>query len=204
MNTTVLFVEHLITGLQTLAWLTLLLFCFLGTDFFSINQIKGFESQAMLLAFAVAYPLGILVDNLADYLFYKWSDRIKCEVIEEERIQETPDEINVTKLFANTKDGSLNDYLSYIRMRIRISRSSTLNFLLLTICLIIFTSTKRNSVNPPLSDGRLIMIEFCFGIALTALSLFSWRNINKRYFKKIVRAYKEMHLLSSEKTEAKS
>lgn len=179
MSTTALFVEHLITGLQALIWLTLMTICFYRNDAnLSLLPFKGFEAQAMLLAFVFAYPLGILIDNLADWLF----DKFICLFDKSKKSKNT---VNVTELLARTKDTSLSSYLSYVRMRIRISRSSALNFALLTIFLIVFTWKNHGIPIVPINYYLLIGLETAVGTLLTVFFIFSWHNIREKYHEKI-------------------
>src|SRR3954466_1712965 len=126
MSTTALFVDLLIIGIQVATWLILLIFTVFDYRWFSLEYIKGSETAIAVMLLPMFYPIGIFIDNLADYVLHSWRDDIrKKSGLDEDQ--------TITKLLTTLKDDKLSEYFDYVRIRIRISRSSALNFMLITI-----------------------------------------------------------------------
>jgi hypothetical protein len=185
MTTTVLFIEHLITGFQAFVWLTLLIFSLFGFDWFSIARIKGLETGVAILIISMMYPIGVFIDELADKAFKPWERKIKNKIRDEHGID---DSLSVWILLATTKDEMQARYLGYVRTRIRISRSAALNFALITVTSIIFTFTRLKAVLGSIL-WKLIIFEFILGTIITIVAIYSWFSINKTYGGQIARGF---------------
>ncbi len=77
MNTTQLFIEHLIAGAFTLAGLILLILTVTGLDVSFWGIIMEKEGYATVVAFLITYPLGIFTDSFADWIFNKKNESIR-------------------------------------------------------------------------------------------------------------------------------
>jgi hypothetical protein len=66
MQTTELFMEHLLNGLQASIWITLLIFSYFGYEWFNLFSLKISEAMALLLLVSIVYPLGVFIDEIAD------------------------------------------------------------------------------------------------------------------------------------------
>jgi hypothetical protein len=181
MSTTALFIELLITGVQAAIWLALLILCLLGFDWINPERLKGFEVALAVVLLPIVYPAGVFIDNLADRLFRPWELKIR----EAYNLKKTQ---SALKLLMQTKDQSLASHFAYIRSRIRISRSSTFNFALMTIASVVFTAVRLRGV-PRFPFWRMLLLEILIGLSLTAMSALAWRHINHSFFKWIVRGY---------------
>jgi hypothetical protein len=181
MSTTALFIELLITGVQAAIWLTLFILCLLGFDWINPERLKGFEVLLAVILLPIVYPAGVFIDNLADRLFRPWELKIR----EAYNLKKTQTALT---LLMRTKDQSLASHFSYIRSRIRISRSSAFNFALMTIASVPFTVARLRSV-PKFPFWRTLLLEILVGFSLTALAALAWRQINHSFFKWIVRGY---------------
>ena len=124
MSTTDLLIEHLITGIQTAIWIILLSLTFSGIDETLMEFLKANETLVLFLTMALIYPLGIFVDNLSDKLL-DWKDK---QIRDKEFKDKVPKDLSVSKVLLYAQDDKLSDFYAYIRMRIRISRSTFVNF----------------------------------------------------------------------------
>jgi hypothetical protein len=181
MSTTALFIELLITGLQSTIWLTLLILSFLGFDWINPERLRGFEIMMATILLPIVYPTGVFVDYLADQLFRRWELKIRESFI----LDKTQ---TALKLLMQTKDPSLAAHFGYIRSRIRISRSSALNFALITVTSVIFTITWCRDL-PRFPFWRVILLEIALGASLAVLAALAWRHINRSFFKWVIRGY---------------
>jgi len=187
MATTVLFIEHLITGLQAGLWMSLLFFSCPYLERVGFDRIKGFEAFATLLAISLLYPIGVFIDNFADHWLDELSKDIRDKQMQAKGIED-PD-ITAMRVLMEVKDEFLKSYMNYIRTRVRISRSSVINFALITIASIVFTISKLNGVSK-FWLSLLICGELAFGTGMTYFAFWSWRKISETFTKQVARAYK--------------
>jgi hypothetical protein len=184
MSTTALFVDLLIIGIQVATWLILLIFIVFDYRWFSLEYIKGSETAIAIMLLPMFYPTGIFIDNLADYILHSWRDNIR----ERYNLDENQ---TVSKLLTTLKDDRLSDYFDYVRIRIRISRSSAFNFMLITILSIVFTLSRLGSV---LGESKWVVIifEFFVGAFFVALAMYSWFSITDTFYKKLKQGWQMM------------
>ncbi len=187
MKTTALLIEHLITGIQAAVWIALIAVSYFGPAQLKLDAIKGFEAVAALLVLSIVYPVGVFVDNLADFLLKNWSEKIRDKRMHAENLQGSS--LVIMKVLKDTDDDYLKAYISYIRTRMRISRSTAFNFALITISALVFTVTRLNSL-PHQQFWQLVMFEAVVGTIITVSALLSWRSITKTFAKQVVRASK--------------
>lgn len=194
MSTTALFIELLITGLQAAIWLTLLILSILGYGWISLERLKGFEAIFAVLLLPIVYPLGVLIDYLADAAFKRWELKIRAKY----DLDQTQ---TVVRLLMQTKDSSLAAHFGYIRSRIRISRSSAFNFALITITSLAFTIIRcRNIVGFPF--WRMVILEAGIGVSLSGLAWLAWRHINHSFHQWIIKGYSaDSHINEAKTTE---
>jgi hypothetical protein len=81
-STTNVFVELLIIGLESLTWLALLVGSLFGLKW--VSTIASIFEKADVLAtlafIGIAYVLGIVVDEICDWLVEPWATRIRDSV----------------------------------------------------------------------------------------------------------------------------
>ena len=181
MSTTAIFFELLLTGLQVAIWLGLVILSVLGFDWINLERMKGFEAVLAVLLLPIVYPVGVSVDYLADILFRPWERKIRKPFGLDEK--ET-----ALQLLVETKDASLAMHFSYLRSRIRVCRSSALNFFFLTGASLVFTITRcRNLAGFPFR--HVILLEALIGACLTMLATLAWSHVNHSFFKWVMRGY---------------
>lgn len=187
MSTTALVIEHLITGLQAAIWLSLLVLTAFGWKWINLLVLKDFTTIFTFVGLATVYPIGIFVDELADFAFKPWMKRIRKRRFRLEGFD--PDDLDLTtmNLLQKTDDEFLKSYFNYIRIRIRVSRSTALNFALITITALIFTTARFRY-----SQGFVLIVftEIFVGILLTALSAWVWCEVSDTFAKQTLRAFK--------------
>lgn len=177
MSTTSLFVDLLISGIQVAMWLCLLVGCILGADTSILGKIKEWDAVLAVLLLPIVYPVGIFIDNLADDLLRPINRRIRRRLL----LDETS---TVMKLLSETKDDFLSRYFDYVRTRIRISRSSALNFALITLFGELFVWMRWQPSFGAKQGVWMGMIALLGGL-LTSLAVFSWYRITTTFSKKL-------------------
>jgi len=190
MATTVLFVEHLITGLQAAVWIVLIVLSCFGFDWVRLDAVKEFESVIIVLLLSFVYPIGLFVDNFTDAILKKWSNKIRDQRMKKENFE--GGSLVIMKVLKDIDDDYLKSYIGYVRTRIRISRSTALNFALITITSLVFTSTRLTNLPRP-QFILLLGFEAIAGLAITILALLSWRSITNTFARQIVRAAKAFY-----------
>ncbi len=181
MNTTSLFVELFITGGQVTIWLFLFILSFTHGEFSRLFQFKEPGIIYLILALTVAYPLGVMFDNLTDLILSPLDARIARKLTGGFRY-------SMWELVVKAKNERLLDYFEYVRRRIRITRSAIFNFPLITISLISYTSSNADILADSLS--RIRLIEAIIGTIVTALAISNWINLTQKFRKQIINAYK--------------
>jgi hypothetical protein len=181
MSTTVLFVEHLITGFQAAVWISLLVFSAFGYEWVDLNKYKDFTTLIGILVISFIYPIGVFVDNVSDELLKSWNRKIREKYIGDKTK-------SARKLLTITDDDAFAEYLGYVRTRIRISRSTFLNFLLITLTVVIFTATRLQVVCGS-EFWKVIVFEIIVGFFITIFALANWHKISHTFAKQIARGF---------------
>lgn len=155
-STTSLLVEHLISGFMAVVWIGTFVFC-CYPDLLGL-RLTTLENQSfVLLALAVfGYPIGMIIDNLADQLLSPLKNKYKNQ----------EDYLSATKLIHHIDDENILNWFKYNRFKIKIMRACFLNsaisIVVLVGCLLLCTV----SFSLPL---------VLFFILLGVLSFLTWR-----------------------------
>lgn len=185
MNTTLLFVEIVIAGLQSLLWVALLTLSLTGVEWLknvSIQDLGEWSFLVSALFFSLAYSLGILVDRSAKFIFSFWDNRLQKRYL----IGKTQ---SMAALRFRLENESLNKHLEYIRTRMRIARSSALNFFLITV----FGVVLINRITGLTSEqkGLFSWTVLGVGILLVLLFMFTWYSISNTHYNLVTLANKK-------------
>ena len=182
MSTTEVLFEHLLGGIQAFIWVSLIILSTLGIEWIDYENIKNYYFAYSFVGLAFVYPLGVFMDNLSDKLLSRCENKIKIKHA-----------IDANQHIGNLLEHgskSLNDYFSYTRIRIRVSRVTFVNFILILISLIIFTfNIDPSSLN--LSQFKLIFIEIIIGLFISSFAFYSWISIVNSYYKRAQREFKK-------------
>lgn len=173
MNTTLLFVEIFIAGLQALFWMCLLVFNLFGVISVPTETLEKLGDWTILLSallFSFSYSLGILVDRVANTLFSFWDRRIQAHYV-------LGSTFSLSAIRFQLENEFLNKQLEYIRSRLRIARSSSLNFLLITVMLILFIY-RSGLIAPDLRLAYSWFVGIVGGVCV-ALFVAAWYSLTK-------------------------
>jgi len=180
-TTTAVFVELLVTGLLALIWLALTFLSATGmswSDLMAVTGVKEKESVTSILILCFAYVLGIVVDRAADSLFHPIDMNIR-----KRRIDAKLPSVSEMRMYVMSSSERLASFLGYLRSRLRLARSSSLNFLLVTVTALIFLSTRTST-----EKVVVIAVTVC-GLGVFASSSFAWVRISRTYYKRLAQAY---------------
>jgi hypothetical protein len=126
MPTTLLFIELLLTGIQSLVWIGLVVTWIFGNNMSNILPLDNYSdwiTPLTLIIFGFVYLLGIIIDRLADWIFSKKDDELRKKYTK----GKSKLEIQSIK-YKLSKEKGITKHLDYNRSRTRIVRSGTLNF----------------------------------------------------------------------------
>ena len=165
-STTTLLVEHLISGFMAIFWLGLVIFCWYPNS--SELLISATDNQSLvLLALAVfGYPIGMIIDNLADQLLTPFKEKYKNK----------EDYLSATELIYHIKDENILSWFKYNRFKIRIMRACFLNSVISIVVLLACLFICKNSFTPAL---------IIFFTLLGLFSLLTWRKEVRATYKNI-------------------
>lgn len=197
MSTTLIFAEILIVGFLALVWFGLMLGALLGIYTVDLSCLKGWETIISVFATALAYTLGVLVDRLSDSMLYKWDDSLRRGII-----TEGEDEYSVMRLVpASNKDyEGMAKFLSYVRSRIRIARSTVLNIILIVLGVMVYVLFSGASAYYGWNETGIIILTSGFGLILAAGTLYAWKRMTISYYHRLKEANSIIGGLHSEQS----
>ena len=169
LSTTELLVEHIISGILSLLWILVLVFTFTGLDLSIFPVIKDYRALFAIVVTAIAYPIGIFIDTLADKILDSWNKKIKAK-------NNLPDHFSMIMLINKMNDDNVRSYFSYNRFKLRVARSSFVNFSMIAVSGFLFLWIRGSElgIGSPIKIGIAVLVVF--GI-LSLASLFLWREI---------------------------
>ena len=185
MSTTSLFVELIVSGMGTVAWLLLLVF-----SIFDYSWILGQKLTDLLTLvpfLALVYVLGLIADHLAHHLykriFYKLDRRIRRQSFDKhanyENIEIDEEFVATLKVYVYFHASeNIMERFEYDRSRLRIARAWGVNFVFLAISTLIFvwTSLLQIDISTKVTISIFSMI-FC---GLGAVAAFhTWKDLTK-------------------------
>ena len=139
LSTTELLVEHIISGILSLVWIVAIIACFLGIDPSILSLIKSYWGLFAVVATAVAYPIGIIIDTFADKLLSRWNEGIR-------KNKGLPDGFSLMVLLYKLKDENIVNYFTYNRFKTRVARSSGINFAMIGWSLALFVWLQGDTI----------------------------------------------------------
>ena len=184
-NTTNMLIEQLINGFHFMIAVILMMLCFLGADFFEplltyINGGSNLKFSLFIFFLPIIYTLGLLVDHFVDdFLFSKWEKKI--------RDGRNMGDRSSRELIMLTEDENQANQLDLIRTKIRITRTTSFNYVLITVFSLIFMFVHISKENEHYYT-MFLMILFG-GVALSGLSYWSWRQNTKTFCKRVIEGY---------------
>ena len=179
MTSTAIFAEILVVGLQATVWLGLLCLWIAGVNGIPVGSIGarlcGLKEWATLIAtfvLGLAYTLGIVVDRLADSIQSSIEKRLSTK-------RKPSVSVAVKRLRVMKDAPEITKFLEYIRSRMRIARSTSLNLLMTTFAAALLARHR----------GFWILLIIGTGLALVVLSTYVSRRIARTYDKRLSQAY---------------
>lgn len=135
-----LFVELVVIGIGTVAWICLLILSIFDFGTLSFQLITPISAIYLIPILSIIYVLGIITDRFADILFMFFDKKIRKQIFcKGITYQET-------RCFLYTEGGSLKDLFEYGKSRIRICRGWAINSLLVLVFSNYFIANKVTDI----------------------------------------------------------
>lgn len=137
METTKMYIELIVVGLETFVWICMFLVDIVGNKIISVLEKILNNFSVSLLLIGILYVIGVLIDRLTDIIFQKFENKIRKE-----------SGLQAKTSFIIWKKYNLENFSDYTRSRIRILRASTINIPLIMLSLVwyVFIFYKQFSV----------------------------------------------------------
>jgi hypothetical protein len=183
MNTTALFVELIVIGVGTAAWITLLILSVFGYSWIPGQQITALI--ALLPFLSLIYVLGIVTDYLVFNIYRKVFRRLEDFFCRRYLGEDIDVEAVRTYVYTYAAENVINRF-EYDRSRLRICRAWSVNFVCLAISTIIFLWTDLAQVdfNIKIKISIFSTIVCAFGVVAT---FYTWRNLSEGDYKRLKR-----------------
>lgn len=178
METTRLYIELVIIGLEGFIWMCTFLVDVIGNKAMGVlaDILDNFSSSLLLLG--ILYIIGILVDRLADFIFQKKENAIR---------NKSGLHAKSSILVWNKYDAE--NYAQYTRTRIRILRASILNLPMISISIMLYVMKYLDK------SYMLIIYTLILG---TLFTFVSWKSYNLS----LIRYYDKACALESSESES--
>jgi hypothetical protein len=174
MTTTHVFAELMIVGIETMAWIALLLFTLFGYTWIDFNRFNNLFLAVPLAA--GAYVLGIITDRLSDALLFKPDHAIRLQVMSEQVAKS----FSQLRSYVLSRSPHLSADLDYLR-------SSIINFALLGMTSTAFILTRiRIDLD---TQYWAAVAAFLTGAILSAMSYYAWRASSLTYYLRLQTAF---------------
>jgi hypothetical protein len=188
MTTTAVFAEMLVAGIEAMVWIALIALAIAQpreADIQRLAALKDWVALITAVVLAFAYGLGIVVDRVSDSLF---NTLLKAEPKRDSTEHPDPAKRNEARekeearivrlrLHVLARGDKVTDFIEYIRSRIRVARSTTINLALTTVSAEAFLLTCTRA-----SPWQVSASVFALG-SLTAVAAFAAFRINRAYDK---------------------
>jgi hypothetical protein len=123
------------------------------------------------------------MDTIADKLLKGWDRRIKNKYY--------PDKtINMIQLLFKLKDDNITSYFYNNRFKLRVSRSSALNFLLISLATSTFILVRGQDIGISNTAGIAITLFITFTL-LSLTALYLWRDITITIHERVKRIWEQ-------------
>ncbi|CAH0135469.1 hypothetical protein SRABI96_00345 [Peribacillus sp. Bi96] len=184
-NTTNMLIEHLVNGFHFFVALVLLLLCILDVGFFKpfFTFLTGSNKDILVAIYILflpfVYTLGIIIDHFVDdIIFNKREFKIRNEILQGKSSRQ---------LIMLTNDQNQASQLDSIRTKIRITRTTSFNFAIISIFSLALLLTQ-------FTDSThffiILFLIILVGPTLSYLSYWSWRQNTVSFCKRVVDGYK--------------
>lgn len=182
MTTTQVFIELLITGFGSLVWIILFFLGINGLEFEMFLE-KEISNVFLLPITGFAYIIGIIIDRIGFQIFKNKERKNINKVFSE---NEDRSSIQLKVVFIIQKSDHLKSAIDYNRSRLRLSRSWIINFLMISISLILYLILNSDENTSIIFSLLGINIVFCI------LSFYTWSKLSKDYYKNIKSSFESL------------
>ena len=131
METTLLYVELLIIGIETIGWITLFSLSFLNAEELAsiasafVRMPDSAGTAVVILLLGILYIFGMLIDRIADKLYFSVEEKCRKNA-------------NIKSKSTVLLWEEAESYFRFVRSKIRILRASCVNIPLLTTSILVF------------------------------------------------------------------
>jgi hypothetical protein len=209
MSTTSLFVELIVSGIGTVAWLILLVFSVFGYSWILGQKLTDLVTLIPFLA--LVYVLGIITDHLAHHLYKRIFYKFFCDLNKQFReqdfdqhksyknIKSNSDYVETVKVYVYTHASeNTMERFEYDRSRLRIARAWGINFVFLAVSSLIFAWTRLPQVAVSTKVAiSIFSIIFC-GLG-AAFAFYTWRDLTKWEYDQLRRISNILETKNSQK-----
>lgn len=166
-------------------WMLILFLAITNTN---LNLLESGQNYSIfwIIGLSFVYPFGIIIDNLADKLLKRFDTAI--------RNKSPGGNKSMSRLLILLKDQSVEEHFDYIRTRIRITRSSFLNALLITFALVIYIY-RTSSITD--HKALYIITALFLGFIIASASIYSWVLLTRSFYQKLGKRYEEIDALEA-------
>jgi hypothetical protein len=176
MTTTAVFAEMLVAGIEALVWIALVALAIAQpceADFQRLAPLKDWAALITAVLLALAYGIGIVVDRVSDSLFKTMIGTGKKDKNDKKDKDDKDDEGRVVRLRlqALARGDKVTDFIEYIRSRIRVARSTTVNLALTTVAMEVFLLRCTRAAPWQVSAAVLLMGSLTFLAAFAAVRI---------------------------------
>lgn len=165
METTALYVEYVVIGMETLSWIVMSIFIIVGNSFKEIIKYCISNILPSIIIIILCYVLGLVTDRIADKLFEGRRKNIKENF-----------EFQAQTSIAIWEDYSNSSYANFTLSRIRILRSTTINS--------VFIGITSSFLSYYYFGFKLLLFVLVICICMFFGSNNAHKNLLKNYYKK--------------------
>lgn len=122
METTALYVEYIVIGMETLVWILMSVFIIVGNSFKQVINYCISNMLPSIMMVIICYILGLVTDRICDQIFEKRKEKIKNDF-----------ELKSQTSIVIWEEYSNSTYANFTLSRIRILRSTIFNSMMTCI-----------------------------------------------------------------------
>lgn len=212
MSTTSLFVELIVSGIGTVAWLILLVFSVFGYSWILGQKLADLFTLIPFLA--LVYVLGIITDHLAHHLYKRAFRKFFLDLSKKfcgqeldqhknyETIRRNNDHVESVKayVYTNASENTMERF-EYDRSRLRIARAWGINFVFLAVSILIFAWTRLPQVAISTKvEISIFSIIFC-GLS-AVFAFYTWRDLTIWEYEQLKRISNILEAKNSQKVDS--
>ena len=184
MNTTMVFAELIVIGVEGMIVLAFLFLAFFDVAIVknAMDFFKDWEPMIYFIFLSMLYVLGVLLDRLADSHFDADENKLIRQII-----HDMEEDFIVIRYSLGKQNEYLNQQLEYTRTRIRIVRASALTFPMIAISAIIYIFNKHKSIAQ--TEYILMAVILGVGCAFYIIGRNLWESLQRSHLGLVNKMY---------------